>query len=77
MIVKFHESRDLGEHGTVAAGETRSDLPEEYAKLQVEYGNAEEIKAEVDLNPKLKTQNPKPKTEGVDNGRRTVLSVLQ
>jgi len=43
--ITFKEARDLGRHGSVAAGETRSDLPEEYARLQVAYGFADEAPA--------------------------------
>lgn len=40
--ITFKEARDLGPYGMVAAGESRSDLPEEYAGLQVQYGFADE-----------------------------------
>lgn len=42
MEITFDEARDLGRFGTVAAGETRADLPDDFARLQVQYGVAHE-----------------------------------
>lgn len=42
MKITFKDGRDLGPHGIVAANETRADLPEEFARLQVQYGYADE-----------------------------------